>query len=80
MGLGPAFAFDQPRQRKHDRDAGQEYEQRKDQVVEPEPFPGGVLELGAEEAAGAMDKGAFAARHLRERHHGAVEAHDPKHV
>ena len=80
MGLGFALAFDQARQRQHDRNAGEKYEQGKDQIVESEAFPGDVLKLGAEKAAGGVNERAFTLRHLRQRHHGAVEAHDPKHV
>ena len=80
MRLSDAFALDQARQRKHDRNTGQEHKQRKNQIVKAKPFPGHVLKLGAEKASGGVDGGTLAVGHLRERLHGAVEPHDPKHV
>ena len=80
MGLGLAVTLHHPRQRQHDRNAGHENEQRKNEVVEVEALPGDVNELAPQKAAHAADDRALAARHLGERRRGAVDAEQPKHV
>src|SRR5262249_35187122 len=63
--------------REHDRDAGEEDEQREDQIVEAQAFPRRVRELLGEEAADRAHDRPLVARHLADRQHGAVAAQDP---
>ena len=52
MRGGDIFMLHQPRQCQHDRNAGDEYEQWKNKIVEREAFPLHVSQLDTEEAAG----------------------------
>ena len=80
MGLGLAFAFDQAGQRKHDGKAGDENEQRENEVVKMQALPGDVNELAADEVADSADSRAFVAGHLGQRGRGAVDAEQPEQV
>jgi hypothetical protein len=60
MRLGFSLTLNQPRQRKDDRDAYGKTEQRENEIVEPEPFPGRMRELITDEAAGRGDELALA--------------------
>jgi hypothetical protein len=72
--------FDQARQREHDRDAGDENEQREDEVVERQAFPGHVMQLSPEEMADATRDRPLAGAHVGKRPDGAVAAYQPEDV
>ena len=80
MRLRQPFPLHQPRQREHDGDAGDENEQREDEIVEREAFPGDVVQLLAEEFADAADDRPLVGGHVVERPDGAVAAENPEDV
>src|SRR3989304_1115644 len=80
MRAADALALDQPRESEHAGDAGDKDEQREDQVVEAEPFPGHMRELAAEEMADAARDRPLVGEHLVERPHHAVGAENPDEI
>ena len=80
MRVGFAHSLDQSRQGKHDRDASNENEQWKNEIVKAKTFPGRVRELIAEKAAGGAGDGSLSLRHFGEPPHRAVQPNDAKHA
>src|ERR1019366_10734823 len=72
--------FNQARQRKHDRHAGDENEQREDEVVELESLPWNVIELKPKEMADPVHDRPLAGAHVVKRPDGAVAAENPEDV
>jgi hypothetical protein len=74
----PSLTLDQPRQRKHDRNAGNENKEGKDEVVEPKTFPLCVGHLCAKKLAHGIEHRAFATQDSLKRYHRAIGADDPE--
>src|SRR5665213_1328265 len=74
VGLKPAFPLDQARERKHDRYAGNENEQWKDEIEEIKDFPAGMRQLRAEKITDAADDRSLVGTDLRQRQDHAVAA------
>ena len=73
-----ALSLDKPRQGQHDREAGDEYQERKYQIVETEAFPVDVGELPAQEIADALEHGTVAVCHFAERPSHGIGAEKPE--
>src|SRR5512144_3184620 len=76
----PPFTLDQPRQCQHDRDAGDENEQRKDEIVKAEAFPCHMTHLSTEEATDRAQRWALVAQHPVERPDRSVGTDDPEYI
>src|ERR1039457_1171610 len=80
MRLPRPFPFDQARQRKNDRRASDENEQREDEIIKPKPLPWDMMELKPKEMADAAHDRPFAGTHVVKRPDGAVAAENPEDV
>src|SRR5450759_2261625 len=80
MRVPRPFPFNQARQRKHDRHAGDDNEQREDEVVELESLPWNVIELKPKEMADPVHDRPLAGAHVVKRPDGAVAAENPEDV
>src|SRR5215471_21079005 len=72
-----ALAFHQVRKREHYRNAGDENEERKYQVVEREAFPLDVTELIPDEGSGVAQNVALAVGHFAKRPRDSITAKNP---
>src|SRR4029079_8680194 len=78
MRFGFPLALDQPRQREHDRNAGDKNEQWKDEIVTAKPLPLGMSHLSAKKFAHGTEHRTLVAQHALKSYHRAIGTDNPK--